>query len=32
LAIIGTSAAFIGWYFVLYPRQLMRRLEAAPEL
>ena len=26
LAIIGTSAAFIVWYFVLYPRQLVRRL------
>ena len=25
LGIIGTSAAFIGWYFVLYPRQLARR-------
>lgn len=31
LAIIGSSAAFIGWYFILYPRQLMRRLEATPE-
>ncbi|WP_310393625.1 stage II sporulation protein M [Hymenobacter sp.] len=30
LAIIGTSAAFIGWYFILYPRQLVRRLGAAP--
>ena len=28
LAIIGTSAAFIGWYFVYYPRQLVRRLLA----
>ncbi|WP_426059524.1 stage II sporulation protein M [Hymenobacter sp. B1770] len=26
LAIIGSSAAFIGWYFILYPRQLVRRL------
>jgi len=26
LAIIGSSAAFIGWYFVYYPRQLARRL------
>ena len=26
LAIIGISAAFIGWYFGLYPRQLARRL------
>jgi uncharacterized membrane protein SpoIIM required for sporulation len=30
LAIIGSSAAFIGWYFVLYPRQLLRRLQSAP--
>jgi len=29
LGIIGTSAAFIGWYFVLYPRQVQRRQEAA---
>jgi uncharacterized membrane protein SpoIIM required for sporulation len=29
LAIIGGSAAFIGWYFVWYPRRLRRRLEAA---
>ncbi|MBD2724075.1 stage II sporulation protein M [Hymenobacter armeniacus] len=29
LAIIGSSAAFIAWYFVWYPRQLRRRLEAA---
>ncbi|MBC8083035.1 MAG: stage II sporulation protein M [Hymenobacter sp.] len=26
LSIIGTSAAFIVWYFILYPRQLTRRL------
>ena len=26
LGIIGTSAAFIGWYFVVYPRQLARRV------
>ncbi|TGE23034.1 stage II sporulation protein M [Hymenobacter metallicola] len=25
LTIIGTSAAFIIWYFILYPRQLARR-------
>ncbi|QDA61137.1 stage II sporulation protein M [Hymenobacter jejuensis] len=25
VAIIGGSAAFIGWYFILYPRQLRRR-------
>ncbi len=25
LAIIGSSAAFIGWYFIWYPRQLARR-------
>ena len=25
LAIIGTSAAFIGWYFIVYPIQLRRR-------
>ena len=31
LAIIGTSAAFIGWYFWWYPRQLARRLKAAGE-
>jgi uncharacterized membrane protein SpoIIM required for sporulation len=29
LGIIGTSAAFIGWYFVVYPRQLVRRQAAA---
>ena len=29
LAIIGSSAAFIGWYFVVYPRQLARRLAAS---
>jgi uncharacterized membrane protein SpoIIM required for sporulation len=28
-AIIGLSAAFIGWYFVLYPLQLTRRLAAS---
>ena len=28
LAIIGSSAAFIGWYFVVYPRRLHRRLVA----
>ena len=28
LAIIGSSAAFIGWYFVYYPWQLARRLAA----
>lgn len=27
LTIIGSSAAFIGWYFVAYPRRLLRRLE-----
>jgi uncharacterized membrane protein SpoIIM required for sporulation len=26
LAIIGTSAAFIGWYFGIYPGQVRRRL------
>jgi hypothetical protein len=30
LAIIGGSAAFIGWYFVVYPIQLTRRLNAPP--
>ncbi|GAA3949150.1 stage II sporulation protein M [Hymenobacter algoricola] len=30
LLIIGTSAAFIGWYFILYPLHLRRRLSAAP--
>ncbi|UOQ99283.1 stage II sporulation protein M [Hymenobacter sp. 5317J-9] len=29
LAIIGSSAAFIAWYFVWHPRQLGRRLETA---
>ena len=29
LIIIGTSAAFIVWYFLIYPRQLTRRLSAA---
>jgi uncharacterized membrane protein SpoIIM required for sporulation len=29
LAIIGSSAAFIGWYFIYYPRQLASRLAAA---
>ncbi len=28
LAIIGSSAAFIGWYFGVYPRRLARRLGA----
>ena len=28
LLIIGTSAAFIVWYFIIYPRQLVRRLAA----
>ena len=28
LLIIGSSAAFIGWYFVVYPRRLARRLSA----
>lgn len=28
LAIIGSSAAFISWYFVAYPRRLARRLAA----
>ncbi|ALW85508.1 hypothetical protein AUC43_10640 [Hymenobacter sedentarius] len=28
LAIIGSSAAFIGWYFIVYPIRLVRRLEA----
>jgi hypothetical protein len=28
LFIIGTSAAFILWYFILYPLQLRRRLGA----
>ncbi|MDO7847108.1 stage II sporulation protein M [Hymenobacter sp. M29] len=32
LGIIGTSAAFIGWYFVLYPRQLARRQAAASSI
>ena len=32
LGIIGASAAFIGWYFIWYPRQLAARLRgAAPE-
>jgi uncharacterized membrane protein SpoIIM required for sporulation len=30
LFIIGGSAAFMGWYFVLYPRQLRRRLLPTP--
>ena len=30
LAIIGGSAAFIAWYFVVYPRRLARRYAAAP--
>ena len=29
LAIIGSSAAFIVWYFIIYPRQLRRRLSLA---
>jgi hypothetical protein len=29
LLLIGGSAAFIGWYFVLRPRQLRRRAEVA---
>ena len=29
VSIIGSSAAFIVWYFILYPRQLARRLPAA---
>jgi len=29
LTIIGTSAGFIVWYFILYPRYLTRRLPAA---
>ena len=28
LLIIGGSAAFIGWYFVVYPRRLARRLSS----
>jgi uncharacterized membrane protein SpoIIM required for sporulation len=32
LAIIGGSAAFMGWYFGLYPRQLARRQAAAAVL
>jgi len=28
LAIIGGSAVFMSWYFVLYPRQVQRRLTA----
>ena len=31
VAIIGSSAAFIGWYFVLYPRRLARRLATLPQ-
>jgi len=27
LAIIGGSAAFMGWYFIVYPRQLTRRAD-----
>ena len=30
LLIIGTSAAFISWYFILYPRQVERRMTAPP--
>jgi uncharacterized membrane protein SpoIIM required for sporulation len=30
VAIIGSSAAFIGWYFGLYPRQVQHRLAAGP--
>ena len=30
LAIIGGSAAFLGWYFVWYPIRLRRRLGAPP--
>ena len=30
LAIIGGSAAFIGWYFIVYPIRLARRLNAPP--
>ena len=29
LLIIGTSAAFIIWYFILYPRQVQRRVALA---
>ena len=29
LSIIGSSAAFIVWYFILYPRQRWRRLPSA---
>lgn len=29
LAIIGTSAAFIVWYFIVYPRRLQRQAAAA---
>jgi uncharacterized membrane protein SpoIIM required for sporulation len=32
LAIIGSSAAFIGWYFIVYPIRLARRLGAAPSV
>ena len=33
LLIIGSSAAFIGWYFILYPIRLRRRwpAEAFPQ-
>ncbi|GAA4369655.1 stage II sporulation protein M [Hymenobacter saemangeumensis] len=31
LLIIGGSAAFIGWYFIVYPRQLQRRQPSADE-
>jgi uncharacterized membrane protein SpoIIM required for sporulation len=30
LFIIGSSAAFIVWYFIIYPRYLTRRLAVAP--
>jgi uncharacterized membrane protein SpoIIM required for sporulation len=30
LLIIGSSAAFIVWYFIVYPRSLTRRLATAP--
>jgi hypothetical protein len=29
LSIIGGSAAFIVWYFGIYPRQVQRRMMAA---
>ncbi|GAB2692189.1 membrane protein [Hymenobacter frigidus] len=32
LLIIGSSAAFIGWYFILYPIRVTRQQLAAPSL